>query len=117
MLGAILQPYIPILKNAVDDITGFFPNGLILSVAAGCVEHRKHWEAYYKEFIGTLLMVVFTFSAGKWIGGGDMMIAWSAHSVGVILADYLGTCDTTEFMDSAWKCRCQQKENQPESIP
>lgn len=91
MLGPLLQPFVPVLKNAVDDITGFFPNGLILSVAAGCVEHRKHWEAYYKEFIGTLLMVVFTFSAGKWIGGNDMMVAWSVHSVGVVLADYLGT--------------------------
>ena len=91
MIEAILKPYIPALKSAVDDVTGFFPTGLILSVAAGCVESKQYWSAYYKEFIGTLLMIIFTFSAGKWIGQDDITIAWSAHAVGVILADYLGT--------------------------
>lgn len=67
-----------------------FGPGLIISVAAGCVEHRKYWSAYVKEFIGTLLMVVFTFSAGKWIGADDLIVAWSAHAVGVVLADYIG---------------------------
>lgn len=85
-----MKPYVPILKDAVDDVVAFFPTGLILSVAAGCVEHRKYWSAYVKEFIGTLLMVVFTFSAGKWIGQDDITIAWSAHAVGVVLADYIG---------------------------
>jgi len=90
MIEDILKPYVPTLKNAVDDVTGFFPTGLILSVAAGCVEHKKYWSAYVKEFIGTLLMIVFTFSAGKWIGADDITVAWSVHAVGVILADYIG---------------------------
>lgn len=90
MIQGILKPFVPILKDAVDTVTDFLPAGLILSVAAGCVEHKKYWSAYVKEFIGTLLMIVFTFSAGKWIGQDDMTIAWSAHAVGVILADYIG---------------------------
>ena len=91
MIEALLKPYVPTLQTAIDDLVAFFPPGVILSVAAGCVEHRKYWSAYVKEFIGTLLMVVFTFSAGKWIGQDDVMVAWSAHAVGVVLADYFGT--------------------------
>mmetsp|Transcript_32801 Transcript_32801/g.79734 ORF Transcript_32801/g.79734 Transcript_32801/m.79734 type:complete len:278 (-) Transcript_32801:264-1097(-) len=72
------------------DVSDFFPPGLILSVAAGCVEHRKYWGAYTKEFIGTLLMVCFTFSAGKWIGQDDLMTAWTVHAIGVVAADYFG---------------------------
>jgi len=90
MIEALLKPYVPTLQTAVDDLVAFFPPGVILSVAAGCVEHRKYWSAYVKEFIGTLLMVVLTFSAGKWIGQDDVMVAWSAHAVGVVLADYFG---------------------------
>mmetsp|Transcript_6601 Transcript_6601/g.16086 ORF Transcript_6601/g.16086 Transcript_6601/m.16086 type:complete len:284 (+) Transcript_6601:239-1090(+) len=86
----MFQAYVPLIKDVVDNITGFFPAGLILSVAAGCVEHKKYWEAYVKEFIGTLLMIIFTFSAGKWIGQDDITVAWSVHSVGVVLADYIG---------------------------
>ena len=91
MAEALLKPYVPLLKDAVDDVVAFFPTGLILSVAAGCVEYRKYWSAYVKEFIGTLLMIVFTFSAGKWIGQDDITVAWSVHAVGVVLADYIGT--------------------------
>ena len=86
-----LKSFVPLLKTAVDDTIGLFGPGLIISVAAGCVEHRKYWSAYVKEFIGTLLMVVFTFSAGKWIGADDLIVSWSAHAVGVVLADYIGT--------------------------
>lgn len=85
-----MTDFIPTLKIAIDDITSFFPTGLIMSVAAGCVESKKYWSAYVKEFVGTVLMVGFTFSAGKWIGQDDITIAWSVHAVGVILADYLG---------------------------
>jgi len=90
MIEGILKPYVPTIQTAVDDVVAFFPPGVLLSVAAGCVEHRKYWSAYVKEFIGTLLMVVFTFSAGKWIGEDDITVAWSAHAVGVVLADYIG---------------------------
>ena len=91
MIASILKPHIPAAKVLFDEGVALFQPGLILSVAAGCVEHRKYWSAYVREFIGTILMVGFTFSAGKWIGQDDVMVAWSVHSVGVILADYIGT--------------------------
>ena len=91
MIASILKPHIPAAKILFDEGVALFQPGLILSVAAGCVEHRKYWSAYVREFIGTILMVGFTFSAGKWIGQDDVMVAWSVHSVGVILADYIGT--------------------------
>jgi len=90
MIASLLKPHIPAAKILFDEGVALFPPGLILSVAAGCVEHRKYWSAYVREFIGTILMVGFTFSAGKWIGQDDVMVAWSVHSVGVILADYFG---------------------------
>jgi len=90
MIESILKPFVPTAKTLFDELVALFPPGLILSVAAGCVEHRKYWSAYVKEFIGTVLMVGFTFSAGKWIGQDDVTIAWSVHSVGVVLADYIG---------------------------
>lgn len=97
MVVGLLKPYVPLAKGVVDDVVGFFPTGLILCVAAGCVEHKKYWSAFVKEFVGTLEMIVFTFSAGKWIGASDITIAWTWHACGVVLADYLGTfCDGME---------------------
>jgi len=90
MIAELLKPFVPTLKNVFDDVIAFSPTGLILSVAAGLVEHQKYWSVYVKEFIGTLLMISFTFCPGKWIGQDDITIAWSAHVVGVILADYIG---------------------------
>jgi len=90
MIKSMLKPYVPTAETLFDELVSAFPPGLLLSVAAGCVEHRKYWSAYVKEFIGTLLMIGFTFAAGKWIGQEDIMVAWSVHSIGVILADYLG---------------------------
>lgn len=91
MIGDMFKPHFPTAKTFFDDAIAFFPPGLIISVAAGCVEHGKYFRsAYAKEFIGTVLMVLFTFSAGKWVGQDDVNIAWSVHAVGVVLADYFG---------------------------
>lgn len=78
------------LSSLFHDAAELFPPGLLLSVAAGCVEHRKYWSAYVKEFIGSMLMICFTFSAGKWVGQDDIMAAWTFHAVGVVAADYFG---------------------------
>lgn len=91
MIADILKSHIPAAKTLFDDAVALFPPGLILSFAAGCVEHSKYFlSAYVPELVGTLLMIVFTFSAGKWVGQDDIMIAWSCHAVGVVLADWLG---------------------------
>jgi glycerol uptake facilitator-like aquaporin len=78
------------VNSIFNDIVDFIPPGLVLSVAAGCLENRKYWDAYVKEFIGSMMMIAFTFSAGKWIGTESWEIAWAWHVVGVIAADYFG---------------------------
>jgi len=72
------------------DIMEFLPPGLILVVAFAFIEHGKYLSAFRNEFIGSLLMICFTFSAGKWVGKSDFKIAWAAHAVGVIAADRIG---------------------------
>ncbi|KAG7344750.1 MIP family channel protein [Nitzschia inconspicua] len=86
----MVKDHVATISSVFDDVLNFFPPGIVLSVAAGCVEHRKYWNVYVKEFVGTMLMVGFTFSAGKWIGQDSWMVAWAIHAVGVVLADYFG---------------------------
>lgn len=72
------------------DLTSFVPPGLGLSVATGYLEDGKYLSAFRHEFVGSLLMIVCTFSAGKWIGSSDMRLAWTSHALGVVTADYFG---------------------------
>lgn len=72
------------------DIMEFLPPGLILVIAFAYIENGKYLAAFRHEFIGTLLMICCTFSAGKWIGQQNIKLAWSAHAIGVIMADKLG---------------------------
>jgi glycerol uptake facilitator-like aquaporin len=78
------------VNDMFNGFLDFLPPGLILSVAAGCIENRKYWDAYIKEFIGSMMMIAFTFSAGKWIGVDNWQVAWVWHSIGVVAADYFG---------------------------
>ena len=85
------------MKEIVTSIKLFFngfvdmlPPGLLLSASASYVGGGKYFDAYVKEFIGTMLMICFTFSSGKWIGTDSIQVAWTAHLIGVIAADYLG---------------------------
>jgi hypothetical protein len=87
----MVKAHIATLSSIFEDILNFFPPGLVLSIAAGCVEHRKYWKIYVKEFVGTILMVGMTFSAGKWIGKDAWVVAWIMHACGVVAADYFGT--------------------------
>jgi hypothetical protein len=95
----MVKAHIATFSSVFEDIVNFFPPGLLLSVAVGCVEHRKYWTIYVKEFVGTILMVGFTFSAGKWIGEDAWVVAWIMHACGVVAADYVGTfVDTTTIV-------------------
>jgi hypothetical protein len=87
----MVKAHVASVSTIFNDILNFFPPGIVMSVAAGCVEHRKYWNVYVKEFIGTILMIGFTFSAGKWVGQNDVAVAWTIHAIGVIAADYFGT--------------------------
>ena len=73
-----------------SDIMDFLPPGIVLVIAFAFIEHGKYLSAFRHEFIGMLLMICCTFSAGKWIGSDDMKVAWGAHALGVILADKIG---------------------------
>jgi glycerol uptake facilitator-like aquaporin len=86
----MVKDYVLAASGFFNDLVNFVTPGLILSFAAGCVESRKYFGIYVKEFIGSILMICFTFSAGKWIGQDSIALAWSFHAVGVIAADYFG---------------------------
>jgi hypothetical protein len=71
-----------------DYLLVYVPRGLEITLATGFIEGGKYFKSYRHEFIGTLLMIGFTFSAGKWIGATDRNTAWIAHAIGVVCADY-----------------------------
>jgi len=71
-------------------VAPLFPPGLFISLAAAFVGDGKYVSAYRHEFIGTLLMIGFTFSPGKWVGQDSLAIAWAAHAAGVVAADRIG---------------------------
>lgn len=72
------------------DLASFVPPGLFISLSTAFIEGGKYLQAFRSEFVGTLLMVACTFSAGKWIGQESVRAAWTSHAMGVILADFLG---------------------------
>ncbi|CAB9514026.1 expressed unknown protein [Seminavis robusta] len=85
------------VKDKVATASTFFndcmtelPPGVFLVLAFAYIENGKYLKAFRHEFIGTLLMISCTFSAGKWIGQQDMKLAWTAHAIGVIAADWFG---------------------------
>ena len=78
------------LSEFLHNVVHFIPPGLVPTFAAAFLEGGKYLQAFRHEFIGTLLMVSCTFSAGKWIGKESLRMAWSSHALGVIAADYIG---------------------------
>jgi glycerol uptake facilitator-like aquaporin len=72
------------------DLVSYIPPGFFLALFTAFIEGGKYLAAFRHEFIGTLLMIVCTFSAGKWVGSQSMRLAWTSHLFGVIAADYLG---------------------------
>jgi len=79
-----------ILGSIVGKTASYSPPGLILSVMSAFLVDGKYVTAYRHEFIGTLLMIACTFSAGKWIGVDNWQTAWLSHAIGVIAADRIG---------------------------
>ena len=78
------------LSALFHDVVNFLPPGLFLSFAAGNVGEGKYFKQYQDELIGSIMMICFTFSAGKWVGESSKYAAWAFHSIGVIAADYFG---------------------------
>eukprot|EP00549_Striatella_unipunctata_P001470 CAMPEP_0118697376 /NCGR_PEP_ID=MMETSP0800-20121206/14471_1 /TAXON_ID=210618 ORGANISM="Striatella unipunctata, Strain CCMP2910" /NCGR_SAMPLE_ID=MMETSP0800 /ASSEMBLY_ACC=CAM_ASM_000638 /LENGTH=301 /DNA_ID=CAMNT_0006596799 /DNA_START=158 /DNA_END=1063 /DNA_ORIENTATION=+ len=85
------------IKVAVASLSGLMrklsdttPPGLILSIASATLVEGKYLTSYLNEFFGTCLMILCTFSAGKWVGSSSLPVAWVSHFFGVIAADYFG---------------------------
>ena len=86
----MVKAQVATLSTVFHDVASFFPPGIFMAVAAGCVEHRKYWSKFVAEFLGTILMVGCTFSAGKWLGKDSWQMAWLFHAIGVVAADKIG---------------------------
>lgn len=86
----MVKDYVMTANSFFNDFVDFLPPGLFLSFASSYVGNGKYFDIYVKEFIGSMLMIAFTFSAGKWIGQNSWEVAWVVHAIGVILADYFG---------------------------
>uniref|UniRef100_A0A7R9WQP2 Aquaporin n=1 Tax=Craspedostauros australis TaxID=1486917 RepID=A0A7R9WQP2_9STRA len=86
----MVESFVIDLYNVFTHALEYLPPGIVLSVAAAFIGEGKHIKVYFDEFVGSILMIAFTFSAGKWIGQDDMYVAWGFHAVGVIAADYFG---------------------------
>lgn len=86
----MVKTLIESLSTFLGDFVSFVPPGLGLSLATGFIEGGKYLKGFQQEFIGSMLMIGFTFSAGKWIGSESLRLAWTSHALGVVMADYLG---------------------------
>lgn len=86
----MVKDHVLTINGFFNDFIDFLPPGIILSLAAGCIAERKYFDVYVKEFIGAVMMIAFTFSAGKWIGQNSIPVAWTFHAIGVVAADYFG---------------------------
>jgi glycerol uptake facilitator-like aquaporin len=84
------MPLLTLLSNLYRSIGPIFPPGLVTCLASAFVGDAKHLHAFRREFVGTLLMIGFTFSPGKWIGRDSLIVAWIAHALGVIASDRIG---------------------------
>jgi glycerol uptake facilitator-like aquaporin len=74
----------------IGDLVSYLPPGLMAVVATAFIGDGQYRKPFRHEFVGTLLMIVCTFSAGKWIGKDSVTVAWLSHALGVIAADYIG---------------------------
>jgi len=78
------------LASFGSDLVSFIPPGLFPSFATAFIEGGKYLPSFRHEFVGSLLMICFTFSAGKWIGKESLRLAWTSHGLGVIAGEYDG---------------------------
>jgi glycerol uptake facilitator-like aquaporin len=82
--------YVESLSAFMTNLTKIIPPGLGMALAPAFIQGGEYLSAFRHEFVGSLLMIAFTFSAGKWIGSESMQVAWISHFLGVIAADFLG---------------------------
>ena len=79
-----------VLSGVYQYLAPLVPPGLACCLASAFINDGKYLPAFRHEFVGTLLMVGFTFSPGKWGGQDSLAVAWICHALGVIAADKIG---------------------------
>jgi glycerol uptake facilitator-like aquaporin len=78
------------LNSVYSTISSAAPPGFVVTLLPAFIENGAYFSAWQHEFFGALLMVLFTFSPGKWIGTQSQAIEWGSHAVGVVGADKIG---------------------------
>lgn len=78
------------ISALVSYLSEVSPPGFIFTLLAIPIANYKHMKTYFAEFVGTILMIGFTFSPGKWIFSESLYLAWVVHAVGVVAADKIG---------------------------
>ena len=86
----MVKTIIEFISSTANDFVDFAPPGLVIVVATAFINDGKYLKQARQEFVGTLLMIAFTFSAGKWIGKENVTVAWISHFLGVLASDFLG---------------------------
>jgi|EP00979_Chaetoceros_neogracilis_P006600 glycerol uptake facilitator-like aquaporin len=79
-----------LISSLVTSFSENVPPGLLLTLLVVPISNFKHMKTYFDEFVGTILMIGFTFSPGKWNFADALYMAWAMHSLGVIAADKIG---------------------------
>jgi glycerol uptake facilitator-like aquaporin len=78
------------LCQSIKEGFTYIPPGIFIAIATAFLVEGKYFKEFRQECLGSLLMIVCTFSAGKWIGRDSMQVAWASHFLGVITSDYFG---------------------------
>jgi glycerol uptake facilitator-like aquaporin len=78
------------LSALMTNLARLVPPGLGMALAPAFIQGGEYLSAFRQEFVGSLLMIACTFSAGKWIGAESMRMTWISHFLGVITSDFLG---------------------------
>lgn len=86
----MVKTYVEQTVSFGKDWVACLPPGLFICLSTAYIEGGRYFQSFRHEFVGTLLMIMCTFSAGKWVGRDNLRVAWTAHAMGVITADYLG---------------------------
>jgi len=86
----MVETLVETLSAFLNGIVAFLPPGLFPTFATAFIEGGAYLGSFRSEFVGTLLMIGCTFSAGKWIGAESPNVAWISHFLGVIAADFIG---------------------------
>eukprot|EP00928_Gymnodinium_smaydae_P031589 TRINITY_DN23141_c0_g1_i1.p1 TRINITY_DN23141_c0_g1~~TRINITY_DN23141_c0_g1_i1.p1 ORF type:complete len:292 (-),score=22.21 TRINITY_DN23141_c0_g1_i1:134-940(-) len=65
------------------------PQALIFVVCLAHAPLGHRWDDFFKEFAGTIVMIVTQFPAGKWVARDCWWMAWLWHAAGVVGADWI----------------------------